>query len=148
MVYPPESRYKAKFNLKTEPGEISLVLFRKSDTQERLARIATFIYPPVLSEEKLTKLCRQEGEKGYFEEGHASYYQTYQGPGVVAMYFRNKYVNKTIDIKQEFDLKNMKIRGHDDNQNEEQKENELVFTLQPDEGRIVICDVVDRDASF
>ena len=67
--------------------------------------------PPILSEEKLAKLCRIHGEKAFFEEGYSSYYQTYSGAAVVAVYFKNKFMNKTIDVQQELELSNMQIRG-------------------------------------
>ena len=67
--------------------------------------------PPFLSEDKLRKLCRLKGEKAFFEEGKSSYYQTYSGPGVLVVYFRNKYLNKTIEVQQELELSNMQVRG-------------------------------------
>ena len=99
--------------MKVEPGELELIVFRKKDTLERQAKIISVILPPILSEDKLTKLCRIHGEKEFFEEGYSSYYQTYSGPAVGVVYFKNKFMNKTIEVEQELQLTNLKIRGKD-----------------------------------
>lgn len=79
VIWPPKARDNNEFRLKTEPGQTSMVLFRKSDSRERQATIRTIVLSPVLLEDALMKLCRSQGEKAYFEEGHSSYYQTFQG---------------------------------------------------------------------
>ena len=116
VVWPEPAKSFKEYMQKIEPGEVDIVLFRKRDTQERQAKIVSFIMPPVLSEEKLTKLCRIYGGKDYFEEGYSSYYQTYSGQAVVAIYFKNKFMAKTIEVEQELKLKNMKVRGMDPSQ--------------------------------
>ena len=87
--------------MRIEPGELELLIFRKKDTIERQAKIISSILPPILPEDKLTKLCRIHGEKEFFEEGYSSYYQTYSGAAVAAVYFKNKFMNKTIEVEQE-----------------------------------------------
>ncbi len=65
----------------------------------------------MLSEEKLEQICRKNGEKTLFQEDFDSYYQTYYGQGEVAIYFKNKFVDRRIDVKLELVMQNMKIRG-------------------------------------
>ena len=124
---------------KIEPGEADIVLFRKRDTQERQIRIFTSTMPPVLSEEKLIKLCKNYGGKDYFEEGNGSYYQTYRGQAVVAFYFKNKFLAKSIEVKQELKLKNMMIRGMNPSSRT------VKFKLLPNDRCLVIVDAVERD---
>ena len=95
--------------------------------------------PPVLSEEKLTKLCRIHGEKDYFEEGYSSYYQAYSGKAVVAIYFKNKFMAKAIEVVLELKLENMRVRGMNP------YKRTVKFKLMPNDGRLVIVDAVRRD---
>ena len=92
--------------------------------------------------DRLEKLCRSEGQKSYFEEGYSSYYQTYNGPNVAAIYYKNKFLNKTITVIQEFQLSNMQIRG------EAPGVEKTEFFLAPNEGHLAIIDVIKPDASF
>ena len=39
-----------------------------------------------------------KGDRSFFEEGYSSYYQMYEGPGVVVIYFKNKFLNRTIEV--------------------------------------------------
>lgn len=55
------------------------------------------------------------------------------------VYFKNKFESKNIIIKQEFELKNMQIRGSD------AEATELMFTLEPNQGKLVIIDIIERD---
>ena len=142
IVWPEKAKSFNEFNSKIEPGEVELIVFRKKDTLERQAKIVSFILPPVLSEDKLTKLCRIHGEKEFFEEGYSSYFQSYSGTAVGAVYFKNKFMNKTIEVEQELQLANAKIRGMDAGRKT------IQFKLQPNEGRIVIVDAIERDQSY
>ena len=46
-------------------------------------------------------MCRRQEEKTFIEEGKQSYYKTLSGPGFMVAYFKNKFLNKTIEITQD-----------------------------------------------
>ena len=93
VVWPREARGFAEFILNTPPGEMSMILFRKKTSDTKQVSTVQYTLPPILTEEKLSKMCRMHGEKELFEEGKHSYYQTLSGPGYVVAFFRNKYLN-------------------------------------------------------
>ena len=51
-------------------------------------------------------------------------------------------MNKTIEVEQELQLNNLKIRGM------EAGDKTVSFKLQPNEGRIVIVDAIQREQSY
>ena len=60
-----------------------------------------------MTEYELDKLVKIEGEKQYFEDGHASYWQCYNGRAVAVFYFKNMWKNKKIEIQNELEMVNM-----------------------------------------
>lgn len=74
VVWPREARGFAEFILNTPPGEMSMILFRKKTCDTKQVSTVQYTLPPILTEEKLSKMCRMHGEKELFEEGKHSYY--------------------------------------------------------------------------
>ncbi len=66
----------------------------------------------------------------------------YYAPGAVVLYYKNLFANKLIEVKQELEMQNMKIRG------ESVETTELMLALKPGESKLVVIDVVERDHSF
>lgn len=99
--------------------------------------------PPILSDQKLGRLCKTQGEHQLFEEKGESYYSTYLGQGEVAIYFKNKFADKTIYLHLDFKMENLKIRSEEDS-----ALRALDFNLEPSQGTLVIVDAVKRDQPF
>ena len=74
VVWPKEARGNAEFIMNTPPGDIGMILFRKKTSEIKQVSTVQYTLPPILSEEKLSKMCRMHGEKELFEEGKHSYY--------------------------------------------------------------------------
>jgi len=87
-----------------------------------------------MTEYELDKLVKIEGEKEYFEEGHASYWQSYNGRACAVFYFKNMWKTKKIQIDNELEMQNMKIRG------EPEGVTTFGFILLPGDGKLVIVD--------
>lgn len=143
VIWPQELKNQNEAIHETPIGTSSLILFRKAcEGQSIQSKIVNYVIPPLLSDEKLGRLCKTKGEHQLFEEEGESYYSTYLGQGEVAIYFKNKFTGKSINLNLDFTMENLAIRGEDPTVRT------LEFTLEPFLGNLVIVDAVQRDQPF
>ena len=98
IVWPEDARDYDRFNVFTDVGSTSLILLRKTERSGQTMKISSFYIPRKMTEYELDKLVKIEGEKEYFEEDQASYWQCYKGRACAVFYFKNMWKHKKIEI--------------------------------------------------